>query len=152
AARLDDVRALTRRLRSHCPVEALTGRTRHRQVEGRIAVAAYDYAGLGRAELAKRGIFIALDAAEAVRTMGRRFLGDAPSLRVYGLLRSDATLSPHQRDQLHEVFGFNEVTIPRHGRRQRQVDVVIERFRGGPAVGAGLDLLTMKQKGLWRHE
>jgi hypothetical protein len=78
-------------------------------------------------------------------------LGHIWRARLYGLLPIDAKLAPLEQDLISALFGLVEITIPRHGHCERQVQVVTFSIQGGPVLALDLDLVALKRQGLWRH-
>jgi hypothetical protein len=56
-----------------------------------------------------------------------------------------------ERDFMTALFGFHEVVIPRHGSRERVVQVLRYPIRGGTKLPASAHVLTAKRLGLWHH-
>ena len=87
--------------------------------------------------------------------LGKDFLlalSSARRARLIGLEPFDARPSPLERDQIRSFFGFQEVSVPYHGTRDRCVQVAVLPIVGGPKLTAGTDGVTLQREGIWRHE
>src|SRR5262249_49482431 len=96
-------------------------------------------------------IVIVLDAISATWKLAPWTLGHASRARVYGLLAAGARLSPLEKDQLTALFGFETLTIPRHGHRERLVQLAHYTIRGGMVLPASLNGVPLKRRGLWHN-
>jgi hypothetical protein len=150
-ARDGEAHALRDRVARFLPdAVAVTGRDRPARV-GPVVVATYGGLAHTPVALEHRRVVVALHAVEAVGEVPRYCLGHALRARLYGLLPRDARPAPHDRDLVSALFGFEEVSVPRHGCQARGVEVVRVRFGGGEPLPAGLDLPAVKRLGLWQH-
>jgi hypothetical protein len=93
---------------------------------------------------------IMLDAQEALGTAGIACLKKCYRARLVGLLPIGTELSPGEQDELAAVYGFDQVVIPRHGYRPRQVEVSFVPIHAA-RPSSDIDILTLKRSGLWRH-
>jgi hypothetical protein len=96
-------------------------------------------------------IVIAMDAQDATGKSYMECLSHAWRARLYGLLTVDARPAPLERDQMHALFGFQELFVPRHGHRLRPLRVINNSVKGGPELPANANLVVLKRRGLWRH-
>lgn len=76
-----------------------------------------------------RSIVIASDLSEVLDARGWEAVSWARNARLYGMLPTYQRLSPRQEVRARAMFGFPELTIPRHGCIQRPVVVSQECFR-----------------------
>ncbi|HEY7153223.1 MAG TPA: hypothetical protein VH575_04610 [Gemmataceae bacterium] len=97
-------------------------------------------------------IVLVLDAWEITSKLGMECIGHAWWARLFGLLEEGARPAPLERDFLTALFGFHEVVIPRHGSRERIVQVLRYPIRGGMILPAKQDVLAAKRRGLWHHD
>ena len=114
-------------------------------VVGRVAVATYGAIAHSPLQADWRDIIIALDGVEAVGKKPNFVLGYASRARWYGLVAEGVHVSPYEEDVLTELFGFNEVYIPRHFHHEVPVEVVCCRVEGGPMLAAELNDLRLKR-------
>lgn len=96
-------------------------------------------------------IVIVLDAEEITSKVGMECIAHAARARLFGLLEAEVRPAPLERDFMTSLFGFQELLIPRHGHRQRGVQVLRYPIRGGPRLPTNLDIVTAKRLGLWHH-
>jgi hypothetical protein len=96
-------------------------------------------------------IVIVLDAQEITSKVGLECIAHAARARLFGLLETGAKLAPLEHDFMTGLFDFQELVIPRHGYRERGVQVLRYPIRGGPRLPANVDILTAKRLGLWHH-
>jgi hypothetical protein len=96
-------------------------------------------------------IVLIMDAREITSRIGLECIGFAWRARLFGLLAREERPAPLERDLMTGLFGFHEVTIPRHGHRERRVEVLRYPVRGGPRLPNRLDVLAVKRVGLWQH-
>ena len=131
--RVEEARQLQRQLLRHLPnVVAITSRdTVADELVGRVVVATYNGLGHTGIEIEKRDIVIALNAVEASRTEPLSRLGHARRARMYGLVPLDRKLAPFDQDAVRLLFGFEEVTIQRHGVPTSRIEVVRLHHDGG---------------------
>ena len=67
-------------------------------------------------ELNQRGLVIFPRAQDALHEHAQSALMTVePRFRLFGFLPTDCNLSRHEHDWVRATFGFQEVTIPRHG-------------------------------------
>ncbi|WP_165253443.1 hypothetical protein [Paludisphaera soli] len=149
AARIEDVRrlhaALGRQLRD---VSWVAG-DRCPESVGRVAVSTCWALGHPAVHLERRDVVIALDAVEATGRKASFSLHRAFRARLFGLLGDDRRPAPREADLTAGLFGFDELALPRHGGRPREVEVVTRKFVGGPAVDSGGSLATLKRTAYW---
>src|SRR5262245_45468134 len=139
-------------------VSVITARSRPARV-GRVAVCTYtglghtpDYLPRNRAfDVYWLDIVIVLDAISATWKLAPWTLGRASRARVYGLLAEGARLSPLEKDQLTSLFGFQTLTIPRHGHRERLVQLARYTIRGGMELPSSRNGVPLKRRGLWHN-
>jgi hypothetical protein len=96
-------------------------------------------------------ILIAMDAQDATGKSYMECLSHAWRARLYGLLTVDARPAPLELDQMHALFGFQELFVPQHGHRLRPLRVINNSVKGGPELPAHANLVVLKRRGLWRH-
>jgi hypothetical protein len=154
ARRHDEARQFADRLRAFLPgVTLLTGRGCPAQVE-RITVSTYE--GLRHSahqafDIAWVDVVVALDAVEATLAVPMSWLSRAVRGRLYGLVAADVQPAPLDRTHMVSLFGLAEVSIPRHGCRERPVRVARLPVAGGPALPAGLGVVPLKRQALWHN-
>jgi hypothetical protein len=149
--RTDEARALRDRLR-RLGVEAVavTGRRTPAEV-GRVAVGTPAGMAHTPVQFEWRTIVVAVDGVEATGKDYLLALRFAPRARLFGLLPADARPSPLERDLMTSFFGFAEVVVPRHGHRERPVQVVSYPITGGPTLPAALGGVALNRAGMWHH-
>jgi hypothetical protein len=151
AARRVDVCRFRRRLRRYkIHADAVTGRNNPAEV-GRIAVSTFMAMSHAPVRHEWRDIVFVLDAVEAVGKTARWCLSHARRARWYGLVPDGAKPSPFEDDLLTELFGFQEIYIPRHYHYEAPVAVVRCSIEGGPSLPPGLDDVEVKRQGIWRN-
>jgi hypothetical protein len=154
ARRHDDVLQFAKRLRAFLPgVTVLAGRGCPTTVE-RVIVSTYQGLGHGAHQafdLAWVDLLVALDGVEATLTLAMSWLARAVRTRMYGLVAADVNPAPLDRDHMVCLFGFAEAVIPRHGCRERAVQVMPHPIRGGMPLPPGLTGVPLQRRGLWRH-
>ncbi len=96
-------------------------------------------------------LVIVLDAREITSKRGRFCISFATRARLFGLLDLAARPAPLERDYMSSLFGFDQITIPRHGHRERLVEVLGYPIRGGARLPAKVDALIAKRRGIWHH-
>jgi hypothetical protein len=154
ARRHDDVLQFAERLRAFLPaVTVLAGRGCPTTVE---RVVACTYQALGHAvhqafDIAWLDLLVALDGVEATLAVPMSWLARGVRARMYGLVAADVNPAPLDRDHMSCLFGFAEVSIPRHGHRERPVRVLRHPIRGGMRLPPGLAGVALRRRGLWRH-
>lgn len=115
----------------------------------RIAIGTYGQLGVGAVALHERQLLFALNPCELLASdFGRQVIKAARSARCFGLLPTNARLTPYQRDLSRAVFGNRSVSIPAHGKVQRPVAVLFTPVYGGQKIGGGLALLELKRQGI----
>jgi hypothetical protein len=159
AARRADAWRLGRALRALLPdVSVVTGQGGPAEV-GRVVVATYT--GLGHSaryrlpgyrvfDVSWLQIIIVLDALEATSQVAWRWLHRAERARTYGLLPLGARPSPLEADLLRALFGFQEAALPRHGHRERPVQVLRHPIMGGMRLLPGLAGVPRQRRGFWQ--
>jgi hypothetical protein len=150
-ANVQDARRLRDQLSRYFPdVRAVTGENSPAKV-GRVVVATYWCMIHSPIALDQRDMVIAADALQAVGKRPRWCLAHALRARLYGLIAHDAEPAPTDRDWLAALFGFAEVIVPRHNRRQRTVEVFRVPFTSKMGLAGKLSVLAWKRKCLWHH-
>ncbi len=96
-------------------------------------------------------IDIIVDVQEILSKVGMECIAHAVRARLFGLLEAGAQPAPLERDFLTGLFGFQELILPRHGHRQRGIQVLYYPIRGGPRLPANVDILTAKRLGICQH-
>src|SRR5262249_13086450 len=139
-------------------VSVITDRSRPARV-GRVAVCTY--LGLGYSpgylpgnrafDVSWLDIVIVLDAISAAWKIGPWTLGRARRARVYGRRAEGPRLSRLEKAQLPPLFGFEPLPIPRHGHRERLVQLARYTIRGGMELPASLNGVPLKRLGLWHN-
>ncbi len=151
AARVEDVHGAARGLERYLPrVGRVTADTSPLE-PARVVVGTYLGLGDPVVRIEHRDVLFALDAGEATGHTPRLVIHHASRARTYGLLALDRQLAPRDRDRVIATFGFDALTIPRHGGRERTVEVVIGTIAGGPSVAMDVDVVALKREGLWHH-
>src|SRR5262245_31558102 len=69
--------------------------------------------------------------------------------RVFGLVRRGEPISPHEHDLIAMLFGFEELALPRHGHRERDVRVALCPVAEGPSLPPRADECTVQGEGVW---
>jgi hypothetical protein len=101
-------------------------------------------------EFNKRDFVIFPRAQDALSERSQTALMAAdPKFRLFGFLPVDCQLSPYERDWIRAMFGFSEVTVPRHGFINRPVRTILLPMEGGPRLSPGASLLALKRHGVW---
>jgi hypothetical protein len=150
-ARVQEARGLQERLRRYVADTAvLTGFDKPAGVR-RVVITTFAYLQCWLADSAGRDLFFAPRALEAVGATCWRSFPLLSQARAYGFLDGQARPSPAEADELRALFGFQEVSVPAHGHRERRVHVVECVVKGGPGIARDADLLKLKRQGLWRH-
>jgi hypothetical protein len=150
-AQRDAAWGLWQRLRPFLPDVVVAAGKRPCPAVRQVAVATFphmaDLEFFGR----RRDIVIVADALTALGEAPWWGLVASPPDRLYGLLPRHATPAPYDADCLAEIFGLDEVVLPRHGQRELRVEWALARPVGGPALAPDLDVLETKRQGLWRQ-
>ncbi len=118
--------------------------------DARVVVANYSYPGFDSTDYHRWDVALCFEALSALGDIPRYLLGHLKRTRLYGFLPSGLCLAPRDRDDLHEMFGFRQISIPRHGCQGLPVDVVFTPIKGGPAISNGSDV-DLKRSGIWQH-
>ncbi len=77
-----------------------------------------------------------------------RLAGVRPAAKVMGFLSRGRTLSPFEQVRAWQVYGPDEVVVPRHGAVERKVVTTTEPITLMPDITAGADDLAVK-KAVW---
>jgi hypothetical protein len=91
------------------------------------------------------------NALEITSKIGIECIGHAKRARLFGLLEAGERPAPLEQAFMTSLFGFHEITIPRHGYRERVVQVLRYPIQGGANLPSKLDVLAAKRLGLWQH-
>jgi hypothetical protein len=160
ARRRQEVYDLAGRLRAFLPtVSVVTARDKPAAVD-RVVVATYE--GLGHTasyrapghkvfDVSWVNTVVVPDALEATGRVALRCLSRAVRARLYGLIDMAARPAPLERDHLAFLFGFQELTVPYHGCRERPVRVAHCRIQGGPELPLASTGVLLERRGLWQH-
>jgi hypothetical protein len=151
ATRIGETRQVRDRLRGF-GIDAVAVNSRNAPPEvGQVAVCTP--AGLSHVPVQVEwlDIVIVLDALEIISKVGMECIAHAARARMFGLIEAGAQAAPLERDFMTGLFGFHELVIPRHGHRERGVQVLRYAIRGGPRLPSKLDVLMAKRLGLWHH-
>jgi hypothetical protein len=124
----------------------------HPEFGARLAVATFDSLEHPPIWVGERDIVVVLDAHEAAAKRAPDLLARAGKARLYGLLWQQDHLSPYERDIVTALFGFEELTIPSPGCREREVRVVRCPIQGGPPAPAESDLVPVLEWGIRTHQ
>jgi hypothetical protein len=111
---------------------------------GRVVVTTPAYTVADGMDFGRRDLVFVVDPQVVWNRASSDCLDRARTARVYGFVPLDALpLAPWESDKLYENYGFHTVTIPAHGRVERQVVVCREAIFGGlprnASVGTDLD-------------
>jgi hypothetical protein len=133
-------------------VVTLTSRPDGRQTVGQVVIGTPGGLAHDAVEFNKREFVIVPRATDALHYWSRVALTTvSPRFRLFGLLADSQKLAPYERDQVRATFGFDEVSIPRHGFVPRPVRFVFSPVNGGPRLPFDAGLLDLKRIGIWRH-
>lgn len=121
----------------------------HPERSPRAAVTTYRFLHHAPVNLFERDFVFALDAREAVCAEGLEQLALAQKARLFGFMRQEERISPHERDLVAMVFGFEELTLPRHGHRERGVQVARFPVPDGPTLPTEADEYTVQSEAVW---
>jgi hypothetical protein len=116
----------------------------------RVAVTTFSDNGFLDADCDSWDIVVCLDATRAIGRHGLDRLPHARRARLYGLLPIGITVSSCDQDDLHRLFGFHRVSLPKHGHRELPVDVAVARISGGRA-STSQDIVRVKRDLIWRN-
>lgn len=117
----------------------------------RVVVANYSYAGFFWTDYHRWDIVLCFEALSALGRFPHHLFTRVKAIRIYGLQPSGLCLAPRDRDDLHQMFGFRQISIPRHGCQGLPVDVAFAPIKGGPAVNNG-SVLDVKRSGIWQNQ
>jgi hypothetical protein len=67
------------------------------------------------------------------------------------LLPTSTTLAPLDRDIIHSIFGFREISIPQHGCQEADIRVAFSKIEGGPTLGRPENLTALLRRAVWQH-
>lgn len=151
AARVEDVHRAARGLERHLPRVGRVAADTSPVEPARVVVGTYLGLGDPAVRIEHRDVLFALDVGEATGHTPRLVIHHASRARTYGLLAHDRQLAPRDRDRIAATFGLDALAIPRHGDRERTVEVITARIIGGPSVTMDLDVAALKREGLWSH-
>jgi hypothetical protein len=127
---------------------------------GRIVVATYKSLAhsayyrcrrFGTYDLSWVDLLIIADAVTATGKVALSRLRYADRARLVGFLAEDVPTSRLERDMLTALFGFQTITIPRHGHRERPVQLAHYTIEGGMELPASLNGVPLKRRGLWHN-
>jgi hypothetical protein len=118
----------------------------------RVAVTTFSCVGSGLADAANRDMVFYLNPAETFGHWGILGLGAIGPARVYGLMPEGLELPSPVSDLITMVFGDESVSVPKHGRTARPVQVVLVPSRIAGNVVAGEHDLAVRRRLVWHHE
>lgn len=150
AASTPQGKALHAHLSAHREPVTWTDSGRCLQPGARLTVGTFS--GFGQLEVVDDPIDIlfALDAPQAIGEVGQLAMLANGRSRLFGFLHQDQGLSPYTRDLILAAFGPGEVTVPRLGWQQRQMQTAWLRV-DGPLVHDHLTGYGLYRQGIERH-
>jgi hypothetical protein len=151
-SRIEEANRIARELRSQLNRIVVTHHVKNRwEPPANVVVTTFAYANQWPFYADEYDLVFALNVQEALGEEGRRALEASFNARLFGLLDKNAELSPREEDHAASFFGFEQVSIPRHGYLERPVVLHWDRIVGGERVSVGANILTLKREGIWSH-
>jgi hypothetical protein len=150
-SRKEDGYALRNALRKYVPEVQFFHGKHQSYVPTRLAIATFRYLDHRPVSLDDRDIVIAHNAREVVCQLGLDQLANARRARLFGIRPQKEEISPHERDLMRMVFGFEEVYLPGHGERERLVRVARCVASGGPELAPEADPFALQRDGVWNN-
>lgn len=130
----------------------LASKPNGRQTVGQVVIGTAIGLSHDAVEFNKRDIVIVPKATDAHQYYAQLALTTvSPRFRLFAMLPTDRTLAPYERDWVTATFGFDEVTIPRHGYVPRPVRVVFARIANGLPPPSDVSLLELKRIAIGQH-
>jgi hypothetical protein len=106
---------------------------------------------LGNTDFHNVRMLVVLDPVAALGEKPLWAISHAFRARLFGFLPTNQRVAPYDRDDLTAVFGFDELTLRRHGYRERSVRCVRFRIGGGPPLAKEWGILELKRAAIWQH-
>ena len=117
----------------------------------RVVVISCSRAGYNAADLVRADIIICTDALRVLGERGREILHATRHARLVGLMPMQSEIAFADQFRLREMFGFHDVSIPRHGEELLPVDIATICHRDAPRSGPSSELLDLKRSALWHN-